>query len=120
MRHRTVAHDVVAGEQGLHDGRLAAATTCPRRVVQEPGDSRARRSKSQEIHPKTGGGGGGALCSLRASASATLITAVRRRNSHHAVFVDDSRTAVLKDVVIHAVIHRWRSLDLISAKRHVT
>jgi len=55
MRHRTVAHDVVAGEQGPHDGRLAAATTCPRRVVQEPGDTteprdqRARRFKSQQI-----------------------------------------------------------------------
>jgi len=64
-----------------------------------PQRARNAWSKSQEIHPKTGGG----VSSLRGSASATLIP-IRRRSSLHAVFVDDSRTAVLKDVVNHTVI----------------
>jgi len=59
-----------------------------------PHRARNAWSKSQEIHPKTGGG----VCSLKGSASATLIS-VRRRSSLHAVFVEDPRTAVLKNVV---------------------
>ena len=80
--------------------RAHSTVACP------PLRARNAWSKSQEIHPKTGGG----LCSLRGSASATLIP-VRRRNSHHAVFVGGSRTAVLKDVVILAVVCRWCSLN---------
>jgi len=77
---------------------IARRSSAPRRA-------RDAWSKSQEIHPKTsasGGSGGssGGTASLRGSSSATLIP-VRRRNSLHAVFVDDTRTAVLKDVVSH-------------------
>jgi len=64
-------------------------------VVGAPRYARNAWSKSQEIHPKTGGGG---HCSLQGSANP-----VRRRNSLHAVFVDDTRTAILKDVVISTI-----------------
>jgi len=75
--------------------KVQTTVACP------PRRARNAWSKSQEIHPKTGGG----VTSLRGSASATLIS-VRRRSSQHAVFVDDSRTAVFKDVVISTVLHR--------------
>jgi len=86
-------------ESTLHAAKPMTTTWLANRAQTTVGcpPRRARNawSKSQEIHPKTSGG----VCSLRGSASATLIS-VRRRNSLHAVFVDDSRTALLKDVVI--------------------
>ena len=94
----------------LHAGKPLTMTTTwlanrvQTTVAYPPRRARNAWSKSLEIHPKTGGG----VSSLRGSASATLIS-VRRRNSLHAVFVDDSRTAVLKDVVIPIVLLRCHS-----------
>lgn len=88
-----------------------AANKAQTAVSCAPRRARNAWSKSQEIHPKTSGG----VCSLRGSASATFIS-VRRRNSLHAVFVDDSRTAVLKDVVIP--FRCWHLLHLLLAKRN--
>ena len=78
-----------------------ARTTVARRArsawSKSPWSPKSPWSKSQEIHPKTNS----TLCSLRGSASSAALLSVRRRSSLHAVFVDDSRTAVLKDVVTH-------------------
>lgn len=112
----TVPTPVIDGGLRSQDSALHAAKPLPLTTTwlanrvqttiarRPPRHARDAWSKSQEIHPKTsasgsGSGGSGGVASLRGSSSVTLIP-VRRRSSLHAVFVDDTRTAVLKDVVI--------------------